>query len=83
MSIFTLKDNLAVAAIILFGIWLLPGCAATRQGCNQWPDIQKESRYADFYCLHPHKDGSRCTRAEEHYGQHHAHSLDGYCLRWR
>ena len=69
--------------LILVLVSMLLGCAARSTRCNQWADIQKESRYADFYCLIPYKDGSRCTRAEDHFGKHHAHSLEGDCISWR
>ena len=72
-----------VFIILIFGSMML-GCAQRYAVCKDWNSIQKESRYASFYCLNVGPDKfSRCTRREDHREKHHAHSLDGRCLSWR
>lgn len=83
MKIFTWKDNLAVAIIIIFGIWILPGCTPALAKCRNWSAIEKERQEANFQCLSESEDGWRCNRARWHYFRHHSHSLESDCISWR
>lgn len=81
-------DRFHNRAIIIFLILIfapmLLGCSTAPKRCDQWPDIQKESRYADFHCRSESKRGLFCNRQEGHYGDHHSHSVDDApnCVNW-